>query len=290
MKSDPQGDHREPSEAPVEPPRSGLAELRSVGSGGQVRLSFVHTAPGLAETLDERVLDARIAAAGFDDPRAEDRVLAMTDASGATWVIGMVGAPRPASLIEETLARSAPPPGPQVVRDRHGRLLFEYDPESDRSVLHAPSGDLEISAPQGTLRMSARDLVIDGDRRVEITAARGEASSRLSMEQGELTLVGAVVTAAAERAELIAHRVGVKAHALESHVDRVRHVAKVIDVRAGRIVERAKDVYREASGLSQTRAGRLRLIAKKTAQLVGENTLLKARDRMKVKGERIHLA
>jgi hypothetical protein len=246
--------------------------------------------------LDRAALDASVAVPGYDDPREGDRVLAMTDDAGATWVLGVIRAPRPVSLLERALE---PEPVPVVVRDRRGRLLFEYDPREDRAVLHVPSGDLEVSVPEGALRMRARDgveldtegeLSLHGGRRISLEAARSALSSRVSIEPGEVSLVGAVVTAAAERAELLASRVGLKATQLESHVDRARSVAKVLDVRAGRIVERAKDVYREVSGLSQTRAERVRLVAEKAMQLVGENTLLKARDRMKIKGERIHLA
>ncbi|MGE3634073.1 MAG: DUF3540 domain-containing protein, partial [Sandaracinaceae bacterium] len=189
---------------------------------------------------------------------------------------------------------------PARVHDRRGHLLFEYDPVRDRATLHAAGGDLEIAVPAGALRVNARDgVAIESDADVHLRGGRSvtlESSkaagpaSRVVMQPGELSLVGSVITAAADRAELLASRVGVKAHQLESHVDRVRTVAKVLDVRAGRIVERAKDVYRDVERLSQTRAGRLRLIAKTTAQLVAENALLKARDRMKVKGEQIHLA
>lgn len=283
-------------------PRCGPAEVQAPLGEGKVRLVFE------GETAAR---DAQLAVPGYEEPREGDRVLALTDDAGATWIVGVLRC-APPSLLEEALE----PPAPVHVRDRRGRLLFEYDPGEDRAVLHVPSGDLEVSVPEGALRMRARDGVavasegvvrlegrdaielvseadvrVRGGRRVELEAARGEGpSARVALEPGELSLVGSVLTAAADRAELLASRVGVKAHQVESHVDRVRTVAKVLDVRAGRILERAKDVYREVSGLSQTRAGRLRLVAEKAAQLVGENTLLKARDRMKVKGEQIHLA
>lgn len=275
------------SDAPAARARAtGHAEVRAV-IGRRLRIAFEG---------DGGVADAQVALPGYDEPREGDRVLALTDDAGVAWVVGVIRAPRPPSLIDEVLSER----GAVKVHDRRGRLLFEYDPEADRAVLHAPDGDLELSVPEGALRMRARDgveVATDGDlslrggRRVELEASRGTgAASRIAMQPGELTLVGSVIAAAADRAEVLASKVGVKAHQLESHVDRVRSVAKVLDVRAGRIVERARDVYREVSGLSQTRAGRLKLVAQKAAQLVGENTLLKARDRMKVKGERIHLA
>src|SRR5690606_36506007 len=274
-------------------PRSGPAEVLAVRSSHAVAIRF---------DGEPEALEAQVALPGYDEPREGDRVLALIDDAGGVWIVGVIRAPRPRSLLEQALEQASP----VEVRDRRGKLLFEYDPETERAVLHVPEGDLELSVDQGALRMRARDgvsvetagelamqaagVAVRGQR-VELEASRGEASSaRVALQPGELTLVGAVLTAAADRAELLASKVGVKAHQLESHVDRVRSVAKVLDVRAGRIVGRARDVYREVSGLSQTGAGRLRLVAEKAAQLVGENTLLKARDRMKVKGERIHLA
>lgn len=276
--------------------RSGPARIRAVFPGGRVELA--------PDGDDTATVGAQLAAVGYTDPRAGDRVLAVTDDFGKLWIVGVIDAPRTALLDEALASLGGGEDGagatPVRVHDRHGALLFEYDPASDRAVLHVPSGDLEVSVPQGALRMKARDgveLATDGDvrlrggRSVELEAARAEGpAARIAMQPGELSLIGSVLTVAADRAELLASAIGVKAHLVESHIDRVRNVVKVLDLRAGRIVERAKDVYRETEGLSQTRAGRLRMVAQKTVQIVGEDALLKARDRMKIKGERIHLA
>ncbi len=56
-----------------------------------------------------------------------------------------------------------------------------------------------------------------------------------------------------------------------------------------RIVERAKEAWRETEGLSQTRAGRVRMVAEQTLHLLAERTTLKAREDVKVKGEKIYL-
>jgi len=265
-------------------PRSGPATITAVLSKQRVRVTWPD---GVAD-------EASLALPGYA-PRVDDRALVFTDGAGARWIIGVMNAPRPSTLLEEALES---PPVTRV-EDKRGRLLFEYDPETDRAVLHAAAGDLELSVPAGALRIEARDGVtletpadvrIRAEREVDIASEKAGRSSRVRLQPGEMSLASAVVTAAATRAEVLAEKVGVSATQLESHVERARHVAQVVDVRAGRIVERAVDVYREVERLSQTRAGRLKLVAKKAAQLVGENTLVKARDRMKVKGERIHLA
>ena len=253
---------------------------------------------------------AGLAVPGYT-PAAGDRVVCLVDEQGAAWVVGVLStapAKEPTPMLDAAVseprgaeALTAPlTSGSARVHDKRGRLLFEYDPGRDVAVLHAAAGDLEIVVPEGALRIQARDgvdvqtagtLSLQASRELSLEASRGEGpAARLRMQPGEMALTSAVLSVAADRAEVLASRLQVHAHRLESQVERAKHVVKVVEVRAGRIVERARDVYREVEGLSQTRAGRLKLVAKKTAQFVGENTLIKARDRMKVKGERIHLA
>lgn len=214
--------------------------------------------------------------------RAGDRVLATIDDGGDAWILGV--APRATPLLDEALGEAPADDEVVRVRDKRGQLLFEYDPERDRAVLHVPDGDLELSVPQGKLEMRARDGVV-----LEAGTASVKTST-VEVTPGGISLVSAVLSTAVDRAEILARKIGVRASRVESKVDRAKHVVTVAELRAGRIVERAKDVYREVERLSQTRAGRLKLVAKTAAQLVGENTLVKARDRVKVKGERIHLA
>lgn len=240
--------------------------------------------------------DARVAVPGYS-PATGDQVLLTVDDEGLAWIVGVIEARPPTPLLDAAI--EAAPPRVEEVRDREGRLLFEYDPSTHRAVLHVPEGDLELVVPAGALRVQARDgVAIESPeevalrgRSVRATASPGTpAEASLRLEPGEVSIVGSVLTAAADRAEVLAKRAGLHAHQVETHAKRARHAVDVLEVRAGRIVERAKDVYREVERLSQTRAGRLKLVARTAAQLVGENTLLKARDRMKVKGERIHLA
>ena len=265
--------------------RSGPAEIVAVLSRQRVKLTFGDSEP-------------REASLGRPDyaPSVGDRVLAFGDSQGSLWIVGLLAPSMTASLLEDAEREAAP----TRVRDKRGRLLFEYDPETDRAVLHQTDGDLELRVEAGALRVHTRDGVeVDTDaafrvragRELDLTARKDDGpASRLRMQPGELSIASAVVTAAATQLEVLAERASVQAQRVQTHVERARHVAKTVELRAGRIVEHAVDVYREAEGLSQTRAGRLKLVAKRAAQLVGENTLIKARDRMKVKGERIHLA
>ena len=63
-----------------------------------------------------------------------------------------------------------------------------------------------------------------------------------------------------------------------------------IETTAERLVERTRESWRETEGLSQTRAGRLRLVARGALAAIGETALIKAEEGVKIKGEKIYLA
>ncbi len=248
---------------------------------------------------DGQAAIARAAILGYA-PRAGDRVLVTIDDAGDGWIVGVIEAAR-TPLLDAALEGG----GVRRVRDPEGQLVFEYDPVARRAVLHVPDGDLEVSVPGGKLEMSARDGVrVQTARDVEVTAGRslelraeaagapGEEprSSSLKLQPSGAMLAAKVLSAAADRAELVSRALSLHATRVESRVERARHVVGVLETRAGRIVERARDTYREVERLSQTRAGRLKLVAKKTAQLLADQTLVKARERVKIKGESIHLS
>ena len=69
-----------------------------------------------------------------------------------------------------------------------------------------------------------------------------------------------------------------------------RHFIGVAETRAGRIVERARNVYREVAELEQTRAGRVRTIARELYSVLAERATIKADDDLTLVGETIHLA
>lgn len=225
---------------------------------------------------------ASLAVVGYT-PQVGDRVLALEDDHGETWVVGVIHAPRLDAV-------PTPSDAVQQVHDREGQLLFTYDADNHRARLHAPA-DLELDA-QGHIRLRAREGVhIEGPSVALVSSdAARETQTRVELSPDALTLSARTLRAMAEQGRLCAEALRFRSKRLEAEVERAAWVGEWLETKVGRLVERAVDVYREAEGLSQTRAGRLRLVAEKTVQLLGENALLKARDRMKIRGERIHLA
>jgi hypothetical protein len=62
-----------------------------------------------------------------------------------------------------------------------------------------------------------------------------------------------------------------------------------MEVRAERLIERAKDAYLEVDGLLQTRARRARSIIREAYQLVSERTSLVSKKETSIDGERVLL-
>ncbi len=60
-----------------------------------------------------------------------------------------------------------------------------------------------------------------------------------------------------------------------------------MELRAGRVVERVRDSFREVEGVAQTRAGRLRMVAKDAFHLLSHRATIKAEDDLALMGEEI---
>jgi len=157
-----------------------------------------------------------------------------------------------------------------VVRDGRGTLLFEYVPGASRCVVHSPTDDLVLRAARGSIELDAAE------------GLRLRGGSSLEVETDELRTK-------ARSAEVDLQDAKVSADVLTGTFRRVRHTVDILETSAGRIVERAKETYREVEGLAQTRAERIRHVAEKTFHVLGTHTLFKARQDLKLKGEKIHL-
>jgi hypothetical protein len=269
------------------------AEIEPAAAAGAELARVAEASPPFLTLGDGTRVPARLAVRGYV-PRPGETVLVLRTGDGTCWIVGVVS---DTPLLDSAL--SEPAAAPSKVHDRDGRLLFEYDPDSHRAVLHVPDGDLVLRAPAGRLDLEARDgvsihsaepVTVTSARRVRVEAAEGAQSASVDVEPGEVAVLTNVLRAAVRRAETVATEALLRARTLEVRTVRSKIVAEVIDTRAGRIVERAKDTYREVERLAQVRAGRIRMAAEKAAQIVGDQLLLKARQTAKIKGERIHLA
>lgn len=243
----------------------------------------------LVRCADGETLEARVTMSRYDG-RPGDRLLVARGAHGA-WAIAVLGALREVVLEADDGASARLEEGAIAVRDREGRLLFTHDPEGGESVVHAPHGNLRFVAPGEIALEAGRVAVKGGD--VELSgrrvAMRG-ADAHVTADRRGVELEGRQLVASAKKARLALLDTVFAAEKVSTAVGKARHVAGVLETRADRLVERAKNVYRDVEELSQTRAGRLRQIATGTMHLFGKRTLMKADEDVSIKGEQIKLA
>jgi hypothetical protein len=233
----------------------------------------VEVARAGARSVQASVLDAARTAI-----QVGDTVLLAAGHDGEHYVLGLLGGVVRTS--DGVSAEIDGEPGDEVlrVRDGAGRLLFEYDATARRSTVCAPEGDLALAADTGAIRLTARDgVTVKTDGALDLDTA-----STLHVKTPHLDAV-------AKRADLSAETAHVTARAITTTAEKARALIGVIETTATRIVERARSAYRETEELSQTKAGRMRLLVKQTFQVLGKRTLVRAEQDVRVDGDKIYL-
>jgi len=161
---------------------------------------------------------------------------------------------------DRVLIARAPDPFILAVLERHGTERTELLLEGDARV-RACGGELELCGDEG--------VAVKSPKTVSLLAGA------LSIKSGSVKLFAAAVEAVAKRAQVSFDELGV--------------LAQACDMVAERIVQRAARVYRFVDELDQLRARHLDYRAEHTAQIKGENTVVTAREVVKIDGEQIHV-
>jgi hypothetical protein len=238
-----------------------------------VRRVFVEGGVPCAELLAEgHALTARVARGVQLEPGVE--ALVLHAASGQAYVVASLGAPpAPRVQLEDgvaaTMERDAA--GVQVLRvtSASGETLFEYESGARLSTVRLGDHDVRVEVG-GTLTLHGREGL-----RLSSCAEVAVASPTLNVQ--------------ASTAQVAVDSVDLRAKRVLNRIDHLKTITDLLETTAGRIVERARDTLREAEGVSQTRAGRLRFIAQSSLHTLAESTVLVSRGDTKLKGNRIHL-
>ncbi len=154
------------------------------------------------------------------------------------------------------------------IHDAAGRLLVRF--ADGCATIEAPAGDLTFSAPKGrvTLR-SGEDVVIEAARTASIEAK--------------------TLRAKGEKAELVGGDVSVVARTILTSAEEIAEKAARIERTAGRLIEHARDVFWEVTGLSQSRLGRVRTLVRDGYSLRAKRTTMVSEDDTSIDGKRILL-
>lgn len=174
--------------------------------------------------------------------------------------------------------------GALELRDKDGGLLVRY--HDGAACISAARGDLELSAPNGRVRVhsaldveldAGRDVVARADRRLELSAKR-----RTSIEGERLELRAERIHLASEAIETVAGHIATTAK-------RVAHNVERWELTAGRLVETSKTAFRDVSDLLQTRAGRARTLIESVYSLRSRRTVMKSEKDTSIDGRKILL-
>jgi hypothetical protein len=145
--------------------------------------------------------------------------------------------------------------GTATIRDPQGRIVVTY--AHGRAEIVAPDGDLVFSAPAGKVRIHAGTDV-------------------------EIEAEGNVAQRAKESVSILATRIVHTASHMAQQAER-------FEVTATRLVERTRDVYREAADLMETRAGRARSLVSDVYSLLSRRTTMSSKEDTNIDGKRVLL-
>jgi hypothetical protein len=272
----------------VAPPPIEPATVVGLGDPGRV---VVRVSDGEGRT---RAVDARLAEIPGYRATAGDRVLVAHASAVDVYVVAVIHASTPPAIVLPDGSRADMVEGALELRDRAGRLLVRY--ADGAAEVSAPSRDLTLSAPNGAVVIQAatdvtieatRDLAHHAGRRLEARAGAAEsvAQLRIDPKTTQVTSERLHVDARSSRlatgeATLLARTIATTAESLAVNVGRY-------ELEATRIVEKARDAFRDVADLLQQRIGRARVIVDETYTLHTQRTVMESKDETTIDGKKI---
>lgn len=193
------------------------------------------------------------------------------------------------------------PPEAELLRvfSREGELIFEYDPQTNRTRLCIPRGDLEFTVPQGSVKFcSAREIRFRSES-IEMTSRRGirlaivdvvgKALSAVTLQPRGLKLSGPALDVAAGRAEVHVQEAKCMGKRFLARFGFAQLVLGKLESLSDSIVEKAKNVYRTVEELTQLKTGRLRTVVESSSHFKANQAYFKTTEDFNVDGEKINL-
>ena len=132
------------------------------------------------------------------------------------------------------------------------------------------TGNLTVSSPEGSLRLSARDTVgLVSGKSVEMLSPRLNGSFKV--------------------AEIVFNKLLYAGQAIDATVSRIKMVAQVVESVADRLHQVLKNSYRTVEESEYLKAGSLHYLAGKLMALRGRYTVITANKDVKIDGKHIHM-
>lgn len=139
---------------------------------------------------------------------------------------------------------------------------------------------------------AATRIVSDGDMELRVDRGRFSVVSREGVDlatAGDMNLAATTLDLHADEARVATGALSYLGATVKAEVERVKVFAVHCDQMFERLSQRVRRSYRTVSELDQLRAEQIDYAAKENLSLRGENTLVTAKELVKVDGEQIHL-
>jgi hypothetical protein len=186
--------------------------------------------------------------------------------------------------------------GALEIRDREGALMVKY--QDGVAEISAPRGDLRLAAPAGRVVIQSaldvsveagRDVLHRAGRRFEVAAAAPEDAPQVRVDHAATELRGEAVNVEAHRARAVIGQAALVARSVAATADRMAIAAGEYERLAERVIERARDSFREVADLCEERAGRVRSLVRGVYALSSRRTTMRSSDDTTIDGSRILL-
>ncbi len=180
-------------------------------------------------------------------------------------------------LVQEERATAVTLEDRVQVKDREGRLVFEFIDAENRAVLHVPSGDLEIRADDGEVKLSgSRGISMSSEQDVKI------AGRKLDLEGDELQI-------SAARGVFGIGNLVYEGRRLVARVVNASTVADRLETRADRITSGCREMYQTVEGLLSTRASTWRGKVDELFSMSADSVNIRTKEDLTLDGKEIRL-
>jgi hypothetical protein len=224
-----------------------------------------------------------------------DRVL-VAGSETDLYVIAILHAARAPSVTLPDGAAAEVRDGAIELRDPAGRLLVRY--MDGRAEIAAPAGDLTLAAPNGRVVLksgtdvsieAARDVVHRAGRRVDVAVGDPEGPPQLRVEPAGAEVKVDRIAVQAKAARVAVGQVAFFARSIATTAEKIATRADRYEVEATRLIEKARDTFRDVTELAEERIGRARTLVKDVYSLSAGRTVVTSKEETTIDGKKILL-
>ena len=175
------------------------------------------------------------------------------------------------------------------VRDCRDRLVFEFDPQSGRTVVWAPGGDISFRAAGNVEFVAGKSVQCRAHDEVKLEAGEGRLRSSLALGAEVVAISSRVLRMAAESADFALTEATLRSDQIRASVGDAKVVMSRLETITDRLFEQAKTVFRTVEDLHQLKTGRARTLVRDGYDLRAGYASIEAEADMKIDGKSIHL-